>query len=416
MPNVAHTIERSLSPAQQRHLRLAAEVCTGRGVKLFLVGGTVRDLLLGHRPVDLDLSAVGGNDLLAAELARALEGEVVARSQFGTAKIRAADTYIDLALARKETYANPGALPKVAPGSIQDDLARRDFSINATAVCLDEGRWGELVDPHRGREDTQGGLVRVLHPGSFIDDATRIIRAVRYSVRLGFRLEPETEALLRRDLPYMGTIGGDRVRNELIRIFREERAVPMLETAREIGVLAAIHPSLAVGDQALARLEKVGPEPGGQTDLLFLSVLAFPVEPGARPGLIARLNMDGRWARVVRDTGAVRDSLDQLAADGLAASTLHRLLNGLDLAAVRGCALATDDPRVTQRLELYDVELRHRRPALKGDDLMALGVPEGPEVGEILDSLVTATLDGLLATRDDEVRFVVERLERRKRP
>ena len=416
MPNVAHTLERSLSPVQQRHLRLASEVCAGQGVALFLVGGTVRDLLLGHRPVDLDLSAVGGNDRLAAELARALEGEVVARSQFGTAKIRAADTHIDLALARKETYAKPGALPKVAPGAIHDDLARRDFSINAIAVSTASDSWGELVDPHGGREDAQRGLVRILHPGSFIDDATRILRAVRYAVRLGFRLEPETEALLRRDLPYMGTIGGDRVRNELIRIFREERAIPMLEMAQEIGVLAAIHPSLAIGDQALVRLEKVGPEPGGQTDLLFLSVLAFPVQPGDRPGLIARLNMDTRWARVARDTGAVRDSLDQLAADGLASSALHRLLNGLDLAAVRGCALATDDSRVAQRLELYDVELRHRKPALKGDDLIALGVPEGPEVGEILDSLMTAALDGLVATRDDEVRLVVGRLERQKRP
>ena len=416
MPNVAHTIKRSLSQVQQRHLRLAAEACTGRGVALFLVGGTVRDLLLGHRPVDLDLSAVGGDDRLAEELARALEGEVVARSQFGTAKIRAADTHIDLALARRETYANPGALPRVAPGSIHDDLARRDFSINAIGVCLNEDRWGELVDPRGGHEDAQRGLVRVLHPGSFMDDATRILRALRYSVRLRFRLEPETEALLRRDLPYIGTIGGDRVRNELIRIFREEQAVPTLKIAQEIGVLAAIHPSLAIGDRALARLEKAPPEPGGQTDLLFLSVLAFPVQPGDRPGLIARLNMDAGWARAVRDTGALRDSLDQLSADGLASSALHRLLNGLDLAAVRGCALATDDARVAQRLELYDEDLRHRRLALRGDDLMALGVPEGPEVGELLDSLMTASLDGLVSTRDDEVRFVVGRLERGSRP
>ena len=411
MPNASHILERSLVPTHMRHLRLAAEVCAGRGVALFLVGGSVRDLLLEQHPTDLDLSVVNGDDRLAPALAQALHGEMGARSQFGTAKLTAGDTRIDLALARTENYARPGALPTVAPGSIHDDLARRDFSANAVAISLAPDSWGDLIDPHSGREDIQRGLIRVLHPGSFADDATRILRAVRYARRLGFSLESETEELLRRDLSYLDTIKGDRVRHEVARIFREEGAASMMGMAQELGVLSAIYPPLRLEEDVLTRLGQVGAEPSSETDLLFLSALAYPLPPEARPGLMDRLNMDTRWARVTRDAGAIRDSLDELSVEDLPASRLYSLVSGFDLAAVRGCALATDDPRVAQRLQLYDAELRHQTPTLKGDHLIALGVPEGPRVGQLLDALRAARLDGLLSTREDEVQFVTTRLE-----
>ena len=149
---------------------------------------------------------------------------MAARSPFGTAKLRAGGIEMDLAAARTETYAHPRALPTVAPGDIDRDLARRDFSINAMAVSLGTETWGELRDPFEGRRDLDRGVVRVLHEGSFIDDATRILRAVRYAGRMGFRLEAETERLLKRDLAQLGGIGGDRVRRELARVFSEERA------------------------------------------------------------------------------------------------------------------------------------------------------------------------------------------------
>ena len=411
MLNVAHILEQSLAPSQHEYLRLSGQLCTERGVSLFLVGGTVRDLFLDKSPVDLDLSAVGGEEGLATDLARALLGEVSARSQFGTAKIRVGDITIDLALARKETYERPGALPSVTSGSIHDDLARRDFSMNAVAVSLDETRWGELADPHGGHEDIKRGLVRVLHPGSFVDDATRILRAVRYAVRLGFSLETETETLMRRDLSYVDTIGGDRVRNELARLFQEARAVQMLEMAQRLGVLAAVYPPLEVSSKALDRLDSVSRQDGG-TDLLLLSVLAFRLPSAAREGFVERLNMDARWACTVRDTGAIRNSYDRLAEKDLAPSELFRILDGLDIAAVRGARVAVDEPGVTERLRLFDDDLRQRRPVLNGDDLIALGFPEGPKVGDVLDELMTARLDGLVTTRDDEVRMVTARLER----
>ena len=411
MSNEAPAPEQRLLPAHARCLRLVADVAVRHGVQLFLVGGTVRDLLLGHRPVDLDLSAVDATSEFAPTVAAELGGEVLARSQFGTAKLAIGDVLVDLAIARRESYAQPGALPKVSPGSIHDDLARRDFSINAMAIALSPDRWGDLLDPHGGDGDIERGLVRVLHPGSFAHDATRILRALRYAGRLKFSLEPETERLITHDLSYLDTIKGDRVRNEVQRIFREERAASILERARDLGVLAAIYPSLKAEAPLLEVLHRVPVEPTVENDLLFLSLLACSMPSGDHAGFIARLNMDSSWARVVRDTGSLRDALGTLGAPQLRPSMVYAHLRPFDPAAIGGCALGAENPLVGERLELYLTRLRHERPLLDGRDLIALGIPEGPMVGRILDELLAARLDGELASRTDEEGFVAGRLQ-----
>ena len=169
---------------------------------------------------------------MAHALAQALGGEAEPPTPFGTAKLRIGGVSLDLVMARRETYAEPGALPAVAPGSLSDDLARRDFSINAMAVSLSAESWGHLVDPFDGAGDLKRRLVKVLHPGSFRDDATRLFRAARYAGRLGFDLEPETERLAREGAAYVDTISGDRVRHELERIFEEPRAADILRSSR----------------------------------------------------------------------------------------------------------------------------------------------------------------------------------------
>ena len=310
--NPTPLLDERLSPVQVRLLRAAADVSVRHGVELYLVGGSVRDILLGHRPVDLDISAAGATPKFASTLARELEGEVLERSRFGTAKLLISGGLIDLALARKESYPSPGALPKVEPGSVEDDLGRRDFTINAMAFSLAPNAWANLVDLFDGGRDLERGLIRVLHPESFVDDSTRILRAVRYAARLGFHFEEATERLLRRDLGYLDTITGDRLRHELERIFLEDRVEPILGLATELGVLSAIHPALALDETALANLQGVHAEPVAETALVYVSVLSYSVPTNQRPGLVARLNMDTRWARVVRDTGSVRDAFVHL--------------------------------------------------------------------------------------------------------
>ncbi|MCH7787076.1 MAG: hypothetical protein IIC22_06160, partial [Chloroflexi bacterium] len=158
MPNIAPILDDQLNPAQARILKRAGRISSQHGVALYLVGGTVRDAMLGHRAIDLDLSVVSDDPAFASVLADGLDGEVVASSHFGTSKLKIGDIVIDLAMARKETYAYPGALPSVSPASIDEDLARRDFSINAMAVSLSPDTWGDLLDPFDGRGDLQRRL------------------------------------------------------------------------------------------------------------------------------------------------------------------------------------------------------------------------------------------------------------------
>ncbi|MBI4299995.1 MAG: CCA tRNA nucleotidyltransferase, partial [Chloroflexi bacterium] len=193
----------------------AREAAEELGFGLYLVGGALRDLLLGRSGPDMDLVVEGDALRLAEALAAKLGARAIFHRRFGTAKLHKGSLVMDLATARAESYAHPGALPTVRPGALKDDLFRRDFTINAMALGIAGDAAGAIVDPFDSRQDLAARLVRILHPQSFIDDATRIWRAVRYEQRLGFHIEAETERLLRRDVGMLKTISGPRLRREL---------------------------------------------------------------------------------------------------------------------------------------------------------------------------------------------------------
>src|SRR3972149_4491725 len=225
-------LEKKWPPRLWDLVKGAGEAAWGRGMALFLVGGAVRDVLLGRPSLDLDLVAEGS----ALELLSSLGWEG-ARTypRFGTAKLEGKGWTLDLASARREVYPRPGALPRVTQGSLNEDLWRRDFTINAMAVALAPPSLGELVDPFDGRADLEAGLLRVLHPKSFQAEATRMLRGVRYAGRFGFRLEGETERLLRRDLAHLDAISGGRLRRELGHILREGEPERALALGGELG-------------------------------------------------------------------------------------------------------------------------------------------------------------------------------------
>jgi tRNA nucleotidyltransferase (CCA-adding enzyme) len=192
----------------------------------------------------------------ARKLAKIKGFKVVSHPHFGTATVSRDVTSIDIVTARSETYLRPGALPTVKPGAIQDDLYRRDFTINAMAVYITPNRFGEVVDPYGGRIDIDNGVIRVLHDGSFTDDPTRIWRAIRYEQRLGFTLELETEELLRRDIPLMDRISGDRLRHELEGILLEDYPEKTICRADDLGVLKNLLPQLNGDNWLRGRFEK----------------------------------------------------------------------------------------------------------------------------------------------------------------
>lgn len=375
---------------------------------VYLVGGVVRDLLLGRPTLDVDLAVEGNAPSLARRLGKLLDGKVVTHPRFGTATFKRGPVSLDFVTARSEIYARPGALPTVSAGTIQDDLARRDFTINAMAIHLAPQRFGELIDPHNGKRDVDRGLIRVLHRESFRDDPTRIWRAIRYEQRLDFRLEERTEHLLRSDAPTMESVSGDRLRHELERILQEERPEKVLCRAEELGVLDQLVPGLE-GDGWLAgrfdEARQASPDAKPAIEL-YLALLAWRLEDGKLRQFAERLRFGGEAAKVLKDVLRLRQALRRLEAPGLQPSATCGLLDPHYPLVIMAAVLATDSQAVRQRLEAYLADLRFVAPSLDGNDLKAMGVPAGRKLGWLLRALKDARLDGKVATKEEEETLV----------
>ncbi len=408
--NMLVQLEKSLSPESLSLIQKAGALAAERRLGIYLVGGVVRDILLGRANSDLDLVVEGDAIKLAESLAGELGGRLVVHRRFGTAKIRTRNMTIDLAMARAETYARPGALPSVRPGSIRDDLARRDFSVNAMALRLDPGSFGKLVDPFDGQQDLKNGLIRILHDRSFIDDATRMLRAVRYEQRFGFRLEAATEKLLRQNVAMLRTISGDRTRHDLELILKEEYPEKALGRAGDLGLLGEVHPALK-GDGWLKKMfEKARESASPPSPALYFALLTYRFNEPECEDFTAALKMPGTVSRVILDTARLRERLPSLDAPDLPPSGVSELLQEYSPTSILACAIAADSAMVQERLNLYLTRWRHVRTALDGNALQKLGVPSGPKLGEMLKALHAAKLDGKISGKEDEVELVQRRL------
>jgi tRNA nucleotidyltransferase (CCA-adding enzyme) len=395
----AEQLRAALTPIDWAALnRLAEAAARGRVAgPIYLVGGPVRDCLLGRAVVDFDLTVDGDAIALARTLQRELGGALTTHTRFGTATWCAPDQArsIDLATARTETYPRPGALPEVARGTIETDLIRRDFTLNALALRLDGDHFGELIDLHGGERDLRAGRVRVLHPRSFNDDPTRLFRAARIEQRFDFTVEAETLNLMPTALPVLDQVSGDRLRHELELIFQEARPVRALRRLDEWGVLRQIDPALHVADRAAARLAGTLESFAGWA--YWLADLPLP----DLRRIAVRLNL--RRAAAI-DLEQLAGLLDQAESIGQAATrhaVYHRLTPYHDR-TLRAALNLIEPERARLNIELYLNELRDVRPELAGAQLQALGLPPGPALGRLLRDLRDACLDGTLATRPDE--------------
>ncbi|MCL0065025.1 CCA tRNA nucleotidyltransferase [Dehalococcoidia bacterium] len=420
LSNISQYLESYLPPGILGLLRDIGETTVGGGERVYLAGGVVRDLLLlgepsapppvstGGASLDLDLVVEGNAIALGRRIARVKNWGIRTHPRFGTAKLYQENLSLDLVTARSETYARPGALPAVKPGTIEDDLRRRDFTINAMAVCLSGDSFGNLLDPHGGQGDLGRGLIRILHRGSFSDDPTRILRALRYEKRLNFHLEQDTEGLMRRHLDSLDTVTGERLWHELELILKEECPEKVLCRADELGVLQRLHPALQ-GDSWLAErfvhARRIG-EQSPPWHEVYLALLIYRLTGEEVEGCITRLKMPGWAARAGRDMVRLRQSLSSLASAGLRPSEIYRQLNRHLPQVIEAAAIASEVPIVRQRLDLYLKRLRHVKPELCGDDLRSMGVPPGRKMGRILRALQAAKLDQTVVTREDEEALV----------
>ncbi len=397
-------VEASITGGNLSALNELRRLAKEESLPVYLVGGPVRDVLIGMPIRDLDFVVEGDAPGLADRLGKELGATVVRHEAFGTASLALPGGRVDLATARREVYLKPASLPQVTPASIHEDLARRDFSINTLALPLFDDQ-PRLLDLHGGVEDIKNGLVRILHPNSFIDDPTRVLRAIRYEQRLGFQMEPETLSRLRDATGQMALLTGDRLRHELERILEERHPAPVLERAAQLGALQGIHPSLG-NTEAVAQLAS------GQPVLVYLAALTFPLSSQEAEAVIQRLNMPGPWAEVVRHTGELKRLEPELSVDNLPPSCLTGLIERFSEQALVAVSRFSSSPLVAQRIERYLTEHRHVSPFLHGQDLLDMGIPVGPLVGQVLQELRNAKLDGKVHTEADERNWVLVSLAR----
>lgn len=367
---------------------------------VYLVGGAVRDLLRGASPVDLDLALEGDAREAAATVASRLGGEVADWERFGTAEVRAPalPVSVNFATARTERYPQPGALPEVEPASLAEDLARRDFTINAMAIALPDGT---VVDPHGGEADLRDGVIRVLHDRSFADDPTRLLRALRYEARLGARLDHHTEELAREAIASgaPATVSGKRIRDELLDLLAEPEAPSALARMRELKLDCALHPAWRVLPERAASAMLACGETGAEPALASLAALMVPDAEALHP-LLDRLALTrGERDRVARAAELGGHLAHRLRA-GMAASEIHALLHGEPLETL-AVALAWGAPG--EPVLRYLTEIRGVRLEVTGDDLVAAGVPQSPVLGRALEETLRRKLDGEVSGRDDEL-------------
>ncbi len=428
--NLADRLERALSPARLALLKDVAQMAYENRLALYIVGGFVRDLILDHPGQDFDLVIEGDAIRLAQALVKQYGGRMATHARFGTAKWylegahlpgvdgaegKSLPVFLDLISARTEFYTYPTALPTVERGNIKLDLHRRDFTINTLALRLDGHHYGELHDYWGGLEDLRAGIVRVLHSLSFVDDPTRMLRAVRFEQRFGFSIDPRTLDLLGEALSLLDRVSGDRLRHELDHIIDEPHAIAMVGRLDELGLLQSIHPDLHWDQWLRERFEALPlTSPSEGWDLpaqdspawpLLLRQLAYTFwclripEPQAE-SVATRLKVPrGRLDEILAANRLSR------AASGLVGQSPSQVVSHLDsisLPAVYAVFRASSDPAICSVLQNYAIRWRHIHPTVDGNFLRDRGLPPGPAYRLILSALRSAWLDGQVVSMETE--------------
>jgi tRNA nucleotidyltransferase (CCA-adding enzyme) len=448
-PGLQSKIEFRLPESYKQALTIVVNAAQQMGVGVYLVGGFVRDLMLGQPNLDLDIAVEGDAIALATTVAQRLEdssgqqgemeqspADVAANPNpkskvqnlesthppFGTATVEQANPLVrlDFATTRREIYSAAAALPTVSfVRDIALDLSRRDFTINALAIRLADYT---LLDPYNGADDLAAGIVRTLHAGSFVDDPTRIFRALRYEQRLGFQLDPDTMKQLQAAVAggLIERLTPDRVRHDLAKIMCEERVAAMLARLADLGVLAAVDAALIFDDTLRRQLDAlVLAEPPEDVPLLAWLLLTYRLGEADQQRVVTRLNLDATTRTLIDQVRDLRSKLHTLVA-AARNSDIYNLLHGyadIVLLATTYALAPYGRPAVAafaaaiDKVNLYRRTLVHIKPELGGDYLKTLGLAPGRRYKRILAALLQAKLDGETPTHADEARLL-QRLAR----
>jgi len=417
--SVIRILDRQLRPEALDLLKVIGQTAEEMSMKAYLVGGVVRDLLLGIEDEDVDIVVEGDGIAFSGVLAKRLGARVHTHDTFLTAKIML-DTgrTIDIATARSEYYRAPAALPDVQASVLRQDLYRRDFTINTLTLALNPEDFGHLIDFFGGYQDLKSQHIRILHSLSFIEDPTRCFRAVQLCVRLGFKLASDTEKLIllaaQRDI--FDQLSGNRLWEELREIFLlpgVDRAMDMME---RLNLVKVIHPDAQVGKhfrQKLAgvrevlswsAIEKLDPP---SPEILILFILLENVKEWHLARVAARLDLRGRMAGVIADHRRISRQLEDALTGSLSPSGIYILMEHVDDYYIYHTMAGTGHGEVRERIRTFLTTLRKVSLSIRGRDLIELGLSPGPMVGRVLRETLLAKLDGHLKTREEECDYAL---------
>jgi tRNA nucleotidyltransferase (CCA-adding enzyme) len=428
--NLRDRLEHGFPAARMALLHAVASAADRQRMPLYLVGGVVRDLLLGIPSYDLDLVVEGDAIALVRSVAREFGGRVRSHDRFGTAKwlLRGVDLgklnlpaesasqlpeSLDLVSARAEFYPHPSALPEVERGNLKLDLHRRDFTINTLSLSLNAPHFGEINDFWGGLRDLEEKRIRVLHSISFVDDPTRILRAVRLEQRLEFQIEPRTRDLIARALPLLHRVSGDRIRHELEAMFEEPSPENALRRLEELEVLGQIHPGLQWNPSCVEHVRRARnfkPDPRwvlaedgrGVHSGLSAWLAVHPAE--VLGGILERLNVPKREANLILAARRTLDRLAELPEDASPSRVVDLLEDTPETALVEAYIQA--DGLIRERLNRYLLEWRNVQTITDGTLLRQRGLPPGPRYREVLHTLRSARLDGIISSAEEEAKLL----------
>jgi tRNA nucleotidyltransferase (CCA-adding enzyme) len=426
--DVGELMSQELVPWVQILLRRLGERAESLGMKAHVVGGFVRDLLLGRSNLDLDMVIEGD----AVEFARSWERDgcrIAIHQRFKTGTIVfPGGRKVDVATARREFYEFPVAQPEVTTDSLKHDLYRRDYTVNAMAITVNPSDWGKLHDYFGGRRDLQKKTLNVLHNLSFVEDPTRVLRGVRLEQRLHFRIGPTSLRLLESCIRggLISRLSGVRLRSELELILTEREPYPIVKRLAELGFWQNLTTGLAMGQECrkaflrlsffLKRMGRDLPDFGKTGWLAFLAALLMESEPQAAEGAISRLQLSQEESRLVRESLEGLRSIEQALGGRQEKrnSEIYEALENVSFTVILFWAVATNRWRVRRRLLVYLLRLHRIQPMLTGRDLLDLGFRKGPLIGDILDGLKVARLEGRVETREEEVDWALANFSQRK--
>ena len=428
---VERLITKQLSSRVVGVLRHLGEIGEELALPIYVVGGFVRDLLLGIENLDIDVTVEGDGILFAESFAVRFGCRCKSHQKFGTAVIVFPDGFkIDVASTRVEYYESPGALPTVERSSLKRDLYRRDFTINTLAIRLNTPEFGVLIDYFGAQRDMQERAIRVLHNLSFVEDPTRVFRAIRFELRLGFHIVRHTENLIKNavKMNFLEKLGGKRLLTELVLIFREKEPLRAVERLAELGLLRFVHPDLVLAAdnrRLLAETQQVV----FWFDLLFLErafekwvvyflALCDPLSNEQFRGTCTRLSVGEHYREKLcemrQKAWEVLKTMEVRTArrGTVERSAIYAWLRDLPVEVLLYMMAKTGSEKVKKAISLYFTQLQGVRPLISGDDLKTMGVPPGPLYGTILETVLTARLNNRVQSREDELRLVSELLRK----